>query len=141
MQEKQKYHLVKETGNKQTNKQTKNKQKNKTKKNKKTPKTIKTTKKDKISYRPHHAVMEDTIRYNTAQITSSYGLYPLPSCHHNYMMSNDHIRQATTPQWWLLRIIRKLMIIGLNWEETKQKHDYQKRLTNRSRKLGVEYAA
>ena len=32
------------------------------------------------------------------------------------------------------------MTLGLNREGTRQKYTYQKRLTNRSRKVGVDYA-
>ena len=33
------------------------------------------------------------------------------------------------------------MTLGLNREGTKQKYTYQKRITNRSRKVWVDYAA
>ena len=51
------------------------------------------------------------------------------------MASHDHMKQASTPLWWSLRITRKTyerMTLGLNEEGTRQKYTYQKRLTNRS---------
>ena len=57
--------------------------------------------KNKTSY----AFMEDIVRHNIAQMTStnkayiSYLLF--------IMMSYDYMRQVSTPLWWSLRIIQK----------------------------------
>ena len=57
------------------------------------------------------------------------------------MLSHDQMRQKSRPLWWTLRITRKTMTLGLNQEGTKQKYTYQKLLTSRSWKVGVEYTA
>ena len=49
------------------------------------------------------------------------------------MMSHDHMKQASTPLWWSLRITRKLMTLGLNWEEQDKNV-----LTKNGLPIGVE---
>ena len=50
--------------------------------------------------------MEDTIRHNIAQMTSASKTYT-PCLLAIIIMSHDHIKQASTPLWWSLRITRK----------------------------------
>ena len=40
----------------------------------------------------------------------------MPSCHHNQMTPRDHMRYASTPLWWSLRKLEKLITLGLNRE-------------------------
>ena len=70
-----------------------------------TKKTTTTT--TAASYPLPHAFMEDTIRLNIAQMTSTSKAYVPCLLLIIIMMPHDHVKQASIPLWWSLRITWK----------------------------------
>ena len=116
---KQKYRLTKKAEKKQIQK---NKQ----------------TKQNRTSYPLTYAFMEDTIKHNIAQMTSTSKAY-IP-CLLVIIIKWCHMRQASKLSWWLLRITWKTVTLGLSQEGMKQIYTYQKQLTNQSWKVWADFA-
>ena len=108
------------------------------KKSRKETNTKKQTKQNRTSYPLTYAFMEDTIKHNIAQMTSTGKAY-IP-CLLVIIIKWCHMRQASKLLWWLLRITWKTVTLGLNQERTKQIYTYQKQLTNQSWKVQADVA-